>query len=1454
MQYTPLRDLGIQHVQELAGKIWTDYNTHDPGVTILEVLAYAITDLGYRVNQDIRDIIAQDPTDPDKQDILNFFTAAKILPVRPLTITDIRKVIMDVSVYDAGDGGCEFVGVKNAWVSISDTNEFPVYAHTNESILSYEPPPSNPAKAPLAIKPLYNVLLEFESCDTYGDLNENELTDSFTVLDSADEKLEGLVVKVEVDFPRWDEEGIDWQDLDSIRNGIQNITVQFHHKPRRYEFSYKIEDDKTVVLKATKPGTPDPEDVPEMVLVSADLNDFIYNNTDGLIVRYQKKVAKILKILAAVKATLHANRNLCEDYYKFQALKIEEIALCADIELELEADVEEVQAQIYYHIGRFLSPTVPYYSLQEMLDQGIPVEDIYEGPLLNHGFLLDEDVIAADRRDVIHVSDLIQIIMDVEGVVAVRKIEIANFPQDNDDNIPSKSVKWCLDLALEYNYIPRLSVTDSKVTYYKDQLPYQADQTEVDERIAELQEGQASQKIQNPVLDLKVPYGQYLQLEDYTSIQEEFPITYGIGSEGLPSEASDERKAQAKQLKGFLMFFDQLFADYLAQLAHVKDLFSMNAEKDEEGKYIINRTYFTQVLKDIVPNADPLYVDIDTHPEHLDAITETEEAFVARRNKFLNHLMARFAEQFTDYATLTYRLAGLEGGRDLLQDKLTFLNHYPEISAGRHTAFNYREPCKLWHIENKSGLEKRAALTVGVDDRFASELQFSAPFEITTNGSNYGFTIGSPVLMTAPTAYPFSDRDAAALALEEVLINGVVKERYEISGSPGAISFTLSCDEGVIAKSKKTDYADVAAAEADIAAAMAVIENEFYFNPESNRNNLTAPVDNYFEVDITVDMVPTIPTYTISYKLHSEAFSTDPGDVIMTGTYEGEAEEGMTQLEVENVAQERAVDFIWDVVSNGVLADQYSFDPPETPFTSPYRLLLTGRLGGELGASEEFDFNDAAADAFNALTTQEVLIAGAGANDGLHAFTSASADGPYVHLQMPAAMPATTTGGILTYTDAIAFTADTGNNAFVISGDYTTVLYNVDEVTIDGSGYNNGTYQIREVAFDGTDTTITVKETLGSSNSDGTLSYPKAFNIYKITGSKVTVYGGLDGKALQDLVDFFKKVFFSNEGFHLVEHILLRPKVHGWHFIPLTDETLIEGLAVEGVAFFERIRPILSCVKSTKIFRVAGDATNEIMAGLTIQVTGMGDNDDGYTVTSATYVPGDDLTEVKVSQSVEETITEPKGNMSYHVTLPVDHVVAAEHKVVLTGETTMDAGTVLHITGSSDANNDGKFEVTTTNISGTDTEVVLASKEGFVEDRLLPVNLDADCIFCQLENPYTYIASVILPYWQGRFTNADFRKFFERKIRLEAPAHIFLTICWVSNAHMAEFEEMYKRWLLENARDVKDPVQLSIALNNLIDIMSRIRNVYPVGRLHDCEESATTENSIILNNSILGNA
>ncbi|MCK5370762.1 MAG: hypothetical protein KAQ62_19495, partial [Cyclobacteriaceae bacterium] len=473
--------------------------------------------------------------------------------------------------------------------------------HKQDSKLSYDPDPTSLSseQLPLDIGILYDILLEFEKCDEYGDLNENTLTRSLVIEEHApDPNVVGLIIKVSVDFPRWDSEDTDWDDIVSIKSDIQNITIRFSNVPNSYEFTYELVNN-VVKLKGTITTASDIVDVPGLLDIENQINDFIYYSEDSLLAFYLLKIEKINEIIETVKARLHANRNLCEDFYKLSALKVEKIAVCADIELRQEADVEEVLAMIYHEIAKFLSPTVYFYTLDEMLDkckelqklsilevnitnkyftankdldelikegdaisiidsrsndgdytvksilidtdssttkvyvdEDIPselltegealtffitkedeclsVDEIFEGPALDHGFIDNIELEKADRKKFIHVSDLIQIIMDIEGVIAVKTIQIANIPQDNEDGlIESKSVKWCLQLAFEQNYVPRLSLLDSKITFYKDQLPLRASSTIVEELIDALEDSERTPKLFNPVLDFETPTGTY---------------------------------------------------------------------------------------------------------------------------------------------------------------------------------------------------------------------------------------------------------------------------------------------------------------------------------------------------------------------------------------------------------------------------------------------------------------------------------------------------------------------------------------------------------------------------------------------------------------------------------------------------------------------------------------------------------------------------------------------------------------------------------------------------------------------------------------------------------------------------------------------------------------------------------------------------------------------------------
>ena len=114
--YAFLKRTGIDYSQELSGDIWTDYNHHDPGVTILENLCFALTELAYKAGISVEELLYAKRQEPfDSQDNA-FFIGERIFPSAPITTLDYRRVLVDYLYPD----------VKNAWLRPLQSGAFGV--------------------------------------------------------------------------------------------------------------------------------------------------------------------------------------------------------------------------------------------------------------------------------------------------------------------------------------------------------------------------------------------------------------------------------------------------------------------------------------------------------------------------------------------------------------------------------------------------------------------------------------------------------------------------------------------------------------------------------------------------------------------------------------------------------------------------------------------------------------------------------------------------------------------------------------------------------------------------------------------------------------------------------------------------------------------------------------------------------------------------------------------------------------------------------------------------------------------------------------------------------------------------------------------------------------------------------------------------------------------------------
>lgn len=98
--FNALKSRALEYIQAHSNYQWTNLNASDPGVTILEQICYALTELGYCNDFTIQDILAH--RDGKIQIYDQFYLPESILTTSPVTTDDYRKYVID-SVANAGN-------------------------------------------------------------------------------------------------------------------------------------------------------------------------------------------------------------------------------------------------------------------------------------------------------------------------------------------------------------------------------------------------------------------------------------------------------------------------------------------------------------------------------------------------------------------------------------------------------------------------------------------------------------------------------------------------------------------------------------------------------------------------------------------------------------------------------------------------------------------------------------------------------------------------------------------------------------------------------------------------------------------------------------------------------------------------------------------------------------------------------------------------------------------------------------------------------------------------------------------------------------------------------------------------------------------------------------------------------------------------------------------------------
>ena len=517
-----LKDEAIDYIQNHIGNQWTNFNPSDPGMTILDQVCYALTELGYCTDFSIPDILT-DST--GKMQIENqFYLPYKILTTAPYTIDDYRKYIID------------------------------------------------------GIEDVYNAVIT-----TYKD----------------------------------------------------NILP--------FSRVYQV-----------------------YLYINPDITD----------------TEKCQNICKSVFYYLNQSRNIGELFNMPIALQTQNCWIGGKIELEKDADEHAVLLELQNKLRTYIFPKIDQVNYDALKEEGYNAAEIYDGPYLKNGWILDESL--SDKKNIVKTIDLIPVIESVAGIISVSGLQLYQNKISVQALQSTESQILSIDVLASYKEKKLLLNSNGKEIQADAFGPLQINISKYQDTATSLNNKPA----------IKLPKSSFRDINSYYSIQNTFPQQYGIGDDKIEDDSAPIQVAQSRQLKGYLTLFDQVLANQFSQLANVSKLFSFTnsvcgAPSDNETFYALKDkfekkhleypvpykmfapSYFYQSLYN-VPHIKPLlknnavfeysygeetkkelkeksWFEYQQDPYNayifgMMKIMEEEDVNFDRRNKILDHLLARHGE------------------------------------------------------------------------------------------------------------------------------------------------------------------------------------------------------------------------------------------------------------------------------------------------------------------------------------------------------------------------------------------------------------------------------------------------------------------------------------------------------------------------------------------------------------------------------------------------------------------------------------------------------------------------------------------------------------------------------------------------------------------------------------------------------------------------------------------
>lgn len=406
-----------------------------------------------------------------------------------------------------------------------------------------------------------------------------------------------------------------------------------------------------------------------------------------------------------LRAAYLASRNLCEDLGEIKLVENLGYELCASIEVGRDRHPVDILADIYFACARRIASSVKITNYDQLIGHTPQLDQLFDGPLTSYGFFMDDDL--PEHQSEFLVSTLFSVINSIESVDHVKQLYMTSGEDKYFDKIELAGP----DKAFDLHFPRRIEEVKVVLTTNGRVLPITIDQliARYDELNYKYHTSRSTPQDQS--LLYETIKGNSRSFAQYFSIQNQFPVSYGINKLGVPASASTEVRARARQLKAYLLIFEQLLANFLANLDSIKSLFSLQIDPPT--------SYAVQTLDDQqIGDLNAVYPS--DAGKLIRRIVAGFDKYNERKSRLLDFLLALYGERFSQNSLMHFNYySNDEVEQAIVANKAAYLESIVELGRDRAAASDYN----VSSIEHgRCGLVLRVAMLLGFEQRQAQSL------------------------------------------------------------------------------------------------------------------------------------------------------------------------------------------------------------------------------------------------------------------------------------------------------------------------------------------------------------------------------------------------------------------------------------------------------------------------------------------------------------------------------------------------------------------------------------------------------------------------------------------------------------------------------------------------------------------------------------------------------------